>query len=93
VITVRNAEYVIANVVRKTATGRVIAHFVNYGPPAENVNVRLNLRGVAKQIDATRVRLLSPDDVSRQLKDVSVRGTELTFTIPRIDVYDVIVMN
>lgn len=93
VITIQNAEFVIANVVGKRGSARVVAHFINYGKPLDNVIVRLNLRGISKQVDTTRVRLLSPDDVSKQLKDVSGRGTEVAFTIPRIDVYDVVVIN
>ncbi len=93
VIAVQNAEYVTVNVVRKSGSPKVIAHFINYGKPVDNVTVRLNLRGTSKQIDTTRIRLLSPDDVSKQIRDVSGRGPEVAFTIPSIDVYDVVVIN
>jgi len=92
-VTVQGAGFVIANLVRKQGTQRVIAHFVNYGQAADNVNVRLNLAGVVKQVDPKSIRLLSPDNVPRQLQDVSVNEATVTFTMPRIDVYDVVVVN
>jgi hypothetical protein len=92
-VTVQNAGFVIANLVRKQGTRRVIAHFVNYGQAADNVTVRLNLAGVVKQVDPKSIRLLSPDNVPRQLQDVSVNEAKVTFTMPRIDVYDVVVVN
>ena len=49
-VAIQNAGYVIANLVRKKGSEKVIAHFVNYGPPAESVNVRLNLAGVVQRI-------------------------------------------
>jgi hypothetical protein len=92
-VTIRNPGFVIANLVKKRGSGRVIAHFVNYSQPADDVNVRLNLAGVVSQIDPKSIRLLSPDNVSKQLKDLSVRGTEVAFTIPRIEIYGVVVIN
>jgi hypothetical protein len=92
-VMVQGAGFVIANLVRKQGTQRVIAHFVNYGQAADNVNVRLNLAGAVKQVDPKSIRLLSPDNVPRQLKDVSVNEATVTFTMPRIDVYDVVVVN
>ncbi|MBZ5596665.1 MAG: hypothetical protein LAP39_30865 [Acidobacteriia bacterium] len=92
-VAVQNARYVIANLVRKPGSDRVIAHFVNYGPAAESVNVRLNLAGVVKQINPKNMRLLSPDNVTKELKDVSVNGAAVTFTIPKIEIYDVVAIN
>ena len=77
----------IANLVRKRGDGRVVAHFVNYGPPVENVAVRLNVAAAGG-----RVWFLSPDASPGQLHDVSVRGAQVTFTIPRLDVYGVVVL-
>jgi hypothetical protein len=71
----------------------VIAHFVNYGPAAESVNVRLNLAGVVQRINPKNMRLLSPDNVAKELKDVSVNGAAVTFTIPKIEVYEVVAIN
>jgi hypothetical protein len=39
------------------------------------------------------MRLLSPDNVAKELKDVSVNGAAVTFTIPKIEVYDVVAIN
>ena len=39
------------------------------------------------------MRLLSPDNVAQELKDVSVNGAAVTFTLPKIEVYDVVATN
>jgi hypothetical protein len=92
-VAIQNAGYVIANLVRKQGSEKVFAHFVNYGPAAESVNVRLNLAGVVQRINPKNLRLLSPDNVAKELKDVSVNGAAVTFTIPKIEVYDVVAIN
>ena len=66
---------------------------MNCGSAAESVNVRLNLAGVVKQINPKNMRLLSPNNVAKELKDVSVKGAAVTFTIPKIEVYDVVAIN
>jgi hypothetical protein len=53
----------------------------------------LNLKGVVSQVDPNSVRLLSPDNVSKQLTNLSVRGTDVTFTIPRLEIYDLVVID
>ena len=92
-VAVQGPGFVITNLVRKQKTGRVIVHLVNYGEAADNVSVRLNLAGAVKKIDPKSIRLLSPDNVSKQVKDVSVNGTSVAFTIPRIEVYDVVAID
>jgi hypothetical protein len=92
-VAIQNADYAISNLVKKKSSGRLVAHFVNYSKPADNVNVKLNLTGVVNKVDPKSIRLLSPDDVSKELKDVSVNGTTVSFTLPRLDVYDVVVIN
>jgi hypothetical protein len=37
--------------------------------------------------------LLSPDNVAKELKDVSVNRAAVTFTIPKIEVYKVVANN
>ena len=92
-VTVQNADYAISNLVKKTSSERVIAHLVNYSKAAENVNVRLDLAGVVRKVDPKSIRLFSPDDVSKELKDVVVNGTAVSFTIPKLDIYDVVSIN
>ncbi len=83
----------IANLARKHRSEKMIAHFVNYGRAAESVNVGLNLAGVIQRINAKTMRLLSPDNVVKELKDVSVNGAAVTFTIPKVEVHEVVAMN
>jgi hypothetical protein len=39
------------------------------------------------------MRPLSPDNVAKELKDVSVNRAAVTFTTPNIEVYDVVAIN
>jgi hypothetical protein len=92
-ITIPETRYVVANVVRKTDSDRIIVHFVNYNTPLKNVRVSLNLDGVIKQIDDKRIKVLSPDGEPKAIEVSSVRGTKLEFVLPQLDVYDVVVIN
>ncbi|HET7209669.1 MAG TPA: hypothetical protein VFI95_24065 [Terriglobales bacterium] len=93
VIKIEGANYVAANVVRKSNSGRVIVHFVNYHKPLKDVHVSMNLDGVVDRIDSGRIQMLSPDGVARQVKAVSVAGTRVEFLVPELDVYDVVTIN
>ncbi len=93
VITIAGAQYVAANVVRKTDSDRVILHFVNYHTPLTNVHVSVSLDGVLKGIDGKRIQLFSPDGGVAQIRIVSVQGTRVEFLLPTLDVYDVVTIN
>ena len=93
VITIPGTNYVAANVVKKTDSGRVILHFVNYHTPLKNVRVSVDLDGVVKQIDNKRIQLFSPDGGAAKIEAVSVRGTRVEFVLPELDVYDVVAIN
>jgi hypothetical protein len=92
-ITLPGSSYVATNVVKKTDTGRVILHFVNYNTPLKNVRVHVNLEGVVDQVDLKSLQLLSPDGGARQPSAPTVRGTQLEFVLPELDVYDVVTIN
>lgn len=93
VITVSGTQYVAANVVKKTDTGRIILHFVNYNTPLNNVRVHVNLDGVLTTIDSQHIQLFSPDGGTAAIKDASVLGTRVDFVLPKLDVYDVVTIN
>jgi hypothetical protein len=93
VITIPGTNYVAANVVKKTDSDRVILHFVNYHTPLKNVRVSVNLDGVIKQIDSKRIHLFSPDGGAKEIEVASVRGTQVEFVLPELDVYDVVAIN
>jgi hypothetical protein len=92
-ITLNNAQNVIANIARKNGTDKFIVHFVNYSDARENVEVKLNLEGFAKAIDKNSITLLSPDAVPQKVEKVSVKGARIEFTIPKLDIYDIVVIN
>ena len=93
VITLSGADYVAANVVKKTDSHRVILHFVNYNTPVKNVRVRVNLDGVVNQIDSKRIELFSPDGHAKGVEVASVRGTQVELVLPELEVYDVVAIN
>ena len=93
-ITLYRAPFVAANVVRKNGTDRFILHFVNYDKPLQNVRVRLNLEGMPVRINRNKVRCWSPDlTAPLQVSQIVVRGRTLEFTLPALDVYDVVAVN
>ena len=92
-ITLKGAKYVIANVVKKKGTDRIILHFVNYSKPVENIMVKVNLKEFVSKINKESILLLSPDYVSKEVKDVSVKGKKVEFTIPKLGIYNVVVIN
>jgi hypothetical protein len=93
-ITLTGAPYVAANVVRKNGTDRFILHFVNYDKPLQDVRVRLNLEGMPVKINRKKVQCWSPDlTAPLQVSQIAVKGRTLEFTLPALDVYDVVTVN
>jgi hypothetical protein len=92
-ITLKHAPYVIANIARKKGTDRIITHFVNYSDTKENIRVKLNLNGFTSTINEESISVLSPDSVPQKLKDIAVNGTSVEFTIPKLEIYNVVVIN
>ncbi|UCH09309.1 MAG: hypothetical protein JSU61_08695 [Fidelibacterota bacterium] len=92
-VSIPDAPYVLANVVKKLGSEQVILHLVNYSEPVENMKVRVNLEGVVDSIDRDSIILLSPDAVPQEVKVVSIRGAELELTIPRLEMYDIVAIN
>jgi len=92
-VTVENGKYVIANVVRKVGTEKIILHLVNYSEPLKNVYVKVNLNGFTKGIDKKSIVHLTPDSVPLKLEGLSVKGNVLEFTIPELEIYNVVTIN
>ena len=92
-VQVHETKYVAANLVRKTNSGRVILHLVNYHTPLKNVRVSMNLEGIVKEIDARRIRLYSPDGDAMELVATSLHGNHVEFVLPELDVYDIVTIN
>jgi alpha-L-arabinofuranosidase len=92
-VRIQDTKYVAANLVKKTNSDRLILHVVNYHTPLKNVHVTVNLDGVAKKVDAKRIRLYSPDREAVDLVATSVRGNSVEFVLPELDVYDVVTIN
>jgi len=93
IIQLDNAEYVLANVVRKTGSDQVIIHMVNYLNSVRNLQVRLNLEGIVKNLDDGKIRIYSPDGVPEQLEDVVYTDKQIEFIVPELKIYNMIVIN
>jgi len=91
-ISVKDSRFVAANVVQKRGTDQYILHFVNYDRPVKNINVRLNLNGFSDRL-SQNIQLLSPDDVPKNVKNVIIHNNTIFFTLPGLDIYDVVVIN
>jgi hypothetical protein len=55
--------------------------------------VTLNLEGFVNAIDGGSLRLLSPDDVAVTLRNVQVSGVKIAFTMPELEIYNVVTIN
>lgn len=93
IVSLPNSKYVAANIVKKRGTNRLIVYLVNYGEPLRNVKVKLNLDGFISKIDQKKLKLYSPDNVSTDLREVSINGKKLELTVPELDVYQVLAVN
>jgi hypothetical protein len=89
-VSIGDARYVIANLVKKNSQNRYVLHLVNYDKPVKNVRVKVNLEGVAEAINAKGLRLLSPDAVPKELKVTKASAKAVEFVVPALDVYSVV---
>jgi len=92
-VTLTDAPYVAANLVRKNGTNRFILHLVNYDKPLRNVRVRLDLTGFSEKIDRKKIHCLSPDLEASIPVQAAAKGSLLEFTLPSLEVYNVVVIN
>jgi len=92
-VTVVGSKYVLANIVKKIDTDRIILHFVNYSKPVENIKIKVNLEGFVNSINKENIRLISPDYVPEELKNLTVKGNKLELTIQKLDIYNVVVID
>jgi hypothetical protein len=93
IISFGNTEYVLANVVQKTDSNQIIIHLVNYLSTIKKLKVKLDLDRIAIKIDQDKVRIYSPDGVPKQLEEIAVTGHQVTFVVPELNIYHVVVIN
>jgi len=93
IIEVHNAEYVIANVIKKDDSDRIFVHLVNYSKPVNNVRVTLHLEDIVKETNASKIQLYSPDSALNEVKKISVHENQIELTIPYLEIYDIITIN
>jgi hypothetical protein len=91
-ISIKNSRYIAANVVHKRNTDKYILHFVNYDMPVKNIDVKFNLSDFSDKV-SNMIQLLSPDDVPKSVKNVVIHNNTISFTLPELDIYDIVVIN
>jgi hypothetical protein len=87
--------YVLGQLTRKPDGGTLILHLLNYNhhAPAENVKVRLDLRGVVQDLSRWEVKVLSPDAAQPQIAGLALHGTVGEFSLGRIEHYTVVTLS
>jgi Glycoside-hydrolase family GH114 len=87
--------YVLGQLTRKPDGRTLILHLLNYDSqtPAENVKVRLDLRGLVKDLSRWEVKVLSPDAGEPQFDGLSLHGSVCEFTLGQIDHYTVVTLS
>ena len=92
--------YVLGQLTRKPDGRTFILHLLNYNhqTPAENVNVRLDLRGLVhlpetEDLSGWQVKVLSPDAAEPQFNGLSMHGSVCEFTLGRIEHYTAVTLS
>jgi hypothetical protein len=87
--------YVLGQLTRKPDGRTLILHLLNYDhrAPAENVKVRLELKGLVQDLSSWEVKVLSPDVAQPQLSDLSLHGSVCEFILGRIEHYTVVTLS
>ena len=92
--------YVLGQLTRKPDGRTFILHLLNYDhlAPAENVKVRLELRGLvdlgeSKDLSGWGVRVLSPDAEQPEFAGLALHGSVCEFTLSRIEHYTVVTLS
>jgi hypothetical protein len=88
-------DYVLGQLTRKPDGRTLILHLLNYDQrvPAENVKVRLELKGLVQDLSRWEMKVLSPDTAQPQLSDLSLHGSVCEFTLGRIEHYTVVTLS
>jgi hypothetical protein len=87
--------YVLGQLTRKPDGRTLIVHLLNYNQqaPAENVKVRLELKGLAQDLSHWEVKVLSPDTAQPEFAGLSLHGSVCEFTLSRIEHYTVVILS
>jgi hypothetical protein len=87
--------YVLGQLTRKPDGRTFILHLLNYDhhAPAQNVKVRLDLRGLVQDLSRWDIRVLSPDATQPRLTGLSLHGSTSEFTLARIEHYTVVTLS
>jgi hypothetical protein len=87
--------YVLGQLTRKPDGRTFILHLLNYDQraPAENVKIRLELKGLVQDLSPWEVNVLSPDAARPQFEGVSLHGSVCEFTLGRIEHYALVTLS
>jgi hypothetical protein len=92
-VRVEAPEFVTIELAEQKATGTWLLHLVNYNPPRPQSNLRARVRPPAG-FAVKQAKLASPDgNVEQTLAVSAAAGGSATFTIPKLNVYDLVLLS
>ena len=96
-LTLEPRGHVLGQLTRKSDDRTLILHLLNYDQrmPAQNIKVRLDLRGVVDDLDLRRwnLKVLSPDTTQPGISGLSLRVGICEFTLTQIEHYTVVTLS
>jgi hypothetical protein len=93
-LTLQPRGYVLGQLTRTSDGRTLILHLLNYDhrAPADNVRVRLDLKGMVQDLSRWELRVLSPDADAVQFSGLGLHGSVCEFTLRRIEHYTVVTL-
>jgi hypothetical protein len=87
-------DFVKAELTRNPDLSKIMIHLLNYSPEKDNPvkQTGISIR-VPRGKQVTELRLLSPDFTKIPVIRFKNEGGKITFTVPILDTYDLIVLN
>jgi hypothetical protein len=91
VVSLENSNYLVANVTKKDGADTFMVHLINYDriAPVENVKIKINLAGFAKDLTGFQVKLLSPDQNTGAIQNSSCSGATCEITVGKVQYYSI----
>jgi hypothetical protein len=89
-----NATNTLGNITVIKNTDQIIIHLINYGEyQEENVIVRANINILKQELDKRKIEAYSPDMNKDLIRNIKIVESELEFEVPKLDTYEIIVIN
>jgi len=89
-----NGTNTLGNITVIENTNRTIIHLINYSEyQEENVIVRANINFLKQELDKSKIKAYSPDSNKDLIRNIKIAESGLEFEIPKLDTYEIVVIN